>query len=250
MQRTGILFAMAFVAATLAPTTPPLTIFLVGDSTMADKPNPANNPERGWGQELPEFVDSDTHIHNHAVNGRSTKSFLDEGKWEAVRSQLARGDVVVIQFGHNDEKTEDSLRYAAPRGAYRDNLTRFVRETRERGATPILFTPIVRRQFAADGTMQNTHGEYPEVVRELARTLNVPLVDLNALSEKLVRSQGVEGSKRLYVWTSAGQYPAFPLARQDNTHLTPLGATMIAHVAAQALRAMGAPFAVHIDGAL
>lgn len=230
------------------PALAPINIYLIGDSTMADKPDPAHNPERGWGQALPEYVDRDTHVHNYAVNGRSTKSFIDEGRWETVRAQLSTGDIVLIQFGHNDEKQEDSLRYAAPRTAYRANLERFVRDARERGATPIVFTPIVRRQFDASGTLHNTHGEYPDVVRELARTSGVALVDLNVLTQTLVQQRGVEGSKLLYVWTRADQFPSFPLARQDNTHLTPLGASAVARLAAQALKALDGPLATHIVG--
>ena len=248
VRHTLSLVAASLLLGAHTPTLAPINIYMIGDSTMADKPDPAHNPERGWGQALPEFVDDDTHVHNYAVNGRSTKSFIDEGRWETVRSQLTAGDIVLIQFGHNDEKREDSLRFAAPRTAYRANLERFVRETRERGATPIVFTPIVRRQFGANGALQNTHGEYPDVVRDLARTSRVALVDLNVLTQMLVQQRGVEGSKQLYVWTVTDQFPAFPIARQDNTHLTPLGASAVARLAAHALKAMEGPLAAHIVG--
>ena len=180
---------------------------------MADKPTPETNPERGWGQLLPRFFDEHVAIHNHAVNGRSTKSFIDEGKWGAVEHALKPGDYVFIQFGHNDEKVEDSARYAAPYTAYRKNLERFVAETRAKGATPVLFTPIVRRKFNAQGTLEDTHGAYPLVVREVARDLNVAFVDLQTLTEDLVRGAGPEGSKKLYVWVAPGESSMYPEGR-------------------------------------
>src|SRR5215207_15654 len=140
------LFTAAALAATLlgaAQARP--TVFLVGDSTMADKPDPARNPERGWGQLLPRFLDSGVVVRNHAVNGRSTRSFLDEGRWDSVVAVLRPGDVVVVQFGHNDQKIEDPKRFTNPYTAYRRNLARFVADARARGATPVLCSSIVRR---------------------------------------------------------------------------------------------------------
>ena len=211
-------------------------IYLVGDSTMADKPTPEINPERGWGQLLPRFFDEHVVIRNHAVNGRSTKSFIDEGKWNAVLTQLKPGDYVLVEFGHNDEKVEDSLRYAAPGGAYRKNLERFVNEARSKKAIPILFTPIVRRKFDASGALQDTHGDYPAVVREVAKDFRAPLIDLGAMTDTLVRRAGPEESKRLYVWVSAGQSTMYPEGRQDDTHLSVAGAIAVARLAARALK--------------
>lgn len=203
-------------------------VYLIGDSTVADKPDAAHNPERGWGQALPALLRKDVVVHNHAVNGRSTKSFIDEGRWETVRLQLRKGDYVLIQFGHNDEKIEDSTRYAAPNGAYRVNLERFVREARQAGATPVLITPIVRRQWSNSGELTDTHGLYPPAVREVAKAQRVLLIDLQELTAGLLKEYGVERSKQLFVWTTEGQFPAFPVARSDNTHLSPAGATAVA----------------------
>ena len=166
-------FRLALIAFTRAAALPAHrvspTLYLVGDSTMADKPDAAHNPERGWGQALPEFLDSSIVVKNFAVNGRSSKSFIDEGKWEAVRNKLHAGDFVCIEFGHNDEKREDSIRYAAADGPYRENLQRFVRETRAAGATPTLLTPIARRPWTA-GKLTDTHGQYLAAVRKLRVT--------------------------------------------------------------------------------
>jgi lysophospholipase L1-like esterase len=235
LRRLAILVAAALTTGLAAPA-PVIAVHLIGDSTMADKPDPEHNPERGWGQALPQFFDAGVVVRNHAVNGRSTKSFIAEGRWDSVRTQLRKGDYVFIQFGHNDQKVEDSTRYTNPYTGYRRNLERFVAETRARGATPIVFSSIVRRRFNANGVLEDTHGVYPWVARTVAKEAGVPFIDLQLLTEDLVARAGPEGSKALYVWTTAGQFPAFPVARQDDTHLSPAGAREVARLAARALR--------------
>ena len=125
---------------------PQLTIFMIGDSTMANKNLTGGNPERGWGQMLPGFLSEEVQVDNHAVNGRSTKSFIDEGRWEKVRNRIKKGDYVFIQFGHNDEKA-DPKRHTDAGGSFDDNLRKFVNETRAQGGIPVLFNSIVRRNF-------------------------------------------------------------------------------------------------------
>lgn len=223
-----------------------VTIHLVGDSTMADKPHPETNPERGWGQMLHEFFSESVTILNHAVNGRSTRSFLSEGKWEAVRSTLSPGDYVFIQFGHNDEKNHDSSRYTNPWTGFRRNLARFVLDAREKGAIPVLFTPVVRRNFNDDGVLEDTHGAYPFVMRDVARELNVPLIDLQLKTEDLVRSLGPEPSKDLYMWITPGAYAMYPEGKQDNTHFTAAGARAVARLAAEGVRDSRLPLATMV----
>ncbi|HZS03629.1 MAG TPA: pectinesterase family protein [Blastocatellia bacterium] len=212
-----------------------MQIFLIGDSTMANKPM-ADNPERGWGQLLPAFFTDGVAISNHAVNGRSTKSFIDEGRWDAVLKEMRAGDWVFIQFGHNDEKAEDPARYAAPHDAYRRNLTRFVNEARGRGAHPVLLTPVVRRRFDKEGKFFDTHGEYPDVVRALSRELAVPLIDLHESTRRLIERRGVEGSKKLFLWVAPGEYKSLPEGRQDDTHFSEYGAREVAALAVKAIR--------------
>lgn len=228
------LVAAALLAASNAAS---INVHLVGDSTMAERTNLAATPERGWGQMLQRFFDDEVLVHNHAVNGRSTKSFIDEGKWSAVLSELQPGDYVFIEFGHNDEKIEDTTRYAAPHGAYKSNLERFVAESRAKGATPILFTPIVRRKFGTNGKLEETHGDYPSVVREVATAMRVPFVDLGALTRDLVQPIGPENSKQLYAWTDG---------HMDDTHLSDAGATEVARLAANALTKLGLPLGAHV----
>jgi pectin methylesterase-like acyl-CoA thioesterase/lysophospholipase L1-like esterase len=211
------------------------SIFMIGDSTMADKPL-ADNPERGWGQLLPTFFGAQIAIKNHAMNGRSTKSFIDEGRWDPVLQQLRQGDWVFIQFGHNDEKKEDPKRYAAPNTDYKTNLTRFVNEARSKGVTPILLTPVMRRRFDANGKFFDTHGEYPDAVRALAKELNVTLIDMHQSSQHVIEQHGVEGSKKLFLHIAPGTYKSLPKGKQDDTHFSEYGATQMAGLVVAELR--------------
>lgn len=214
-----------------------VTIFMIGDSTMANKPNPATNPERGWGQLLPEFFDEErVVVENHGVNGRSTRSFIDEGRWDRVLEKLKPGDYVIIQFGHNDQKVMDPKRYTNPFTAYRNNLERFVRETRKKGGIPILASSIVRRHFNEYGTLEDSHGLYPWVARQVAQTLEVPFMDLQMRTEQLVERMGPEESKSLFVWVKPGEYAMYPEGREDNTHLNEAGARLVAQMAVEEMR--------------
>jgi lysophospholipase L1-like esterase len=241
-----MLLATILMAATNAA---PITIFMIGDSTMADKPNPDRNPERGWGQLLPMFLDGEVTVVNHAVNGRSTKSFIDEGRWDAVVAALRPGDHVLIQFGHNDEKREDPARFADANTTYRRNLERFVSEARAKGARAILLTPIVRRKFNPSGALEDTHGAYPAVVREVANALRVPMIDLESMTAELISASGPERSKALYVWVAPGEFAMYPDGRQDDTHLSVRGASEVARLVAAALRATDLPLARHVRAA-
>lgn len=208
-----------------------ITVFTIGDSTMANKKAEVA-PETGWCQVFSAFFDSSVEIKNRAMNGRSSKSFITEGRWKAVTDSLKTGDYVFIQFGHNDQKIKDSTRYTEPFTTYRKNLERFVRETREKGATPILFTPIVRRKFE-NGFLTDTHGNYPVAVRQLAAEMNVPLVDLQMLTAGAVTALGDEATKNIYLWIPpTGK---FPEGRKDDTHLSVEGARLVAKLAAQQL---------------
>lgn len=214
---------------------PTVRVFLVGDSTMADKPV-VDNPERGWGQLLPLFFDSDVRVENYAKNGRSTKSFLDEGPWRRVDENLRLGDYVFIQFGHDDERTKDTSRYAAPHLAYKQNLVRFVRDAKAKGAIPVLLTPVQRRKFDNAGRLVETHGDYPDVVREVAREEDVSLIDLTKESGELFDHAGPEETKKLFMWIRPGTFPLIPNGKEDNTHFTEYGAFTIAGLVAKSLR--------------
>lgn len=213
-----------------------ITIYTIGDSTMANKPNPEENPERGWAQLLPQFLSENVTVENHAVNGRSTRSFIAEKKWKAVYNKLKKGDYVFIQFGHNDQKKNDPKRYANPHTVYRNNLIKFVKEARVKGAKPILFSSIVRRKFNKFGTLIDTHGAYPLETRLVAQEYNVPFIDLQYLTEQLENSYGVVGSKKLHLHYLPNQKAYYPEGKEDNTHLSILGATEVAKLAVNSLR--------------
>ncbi len=236
--------ALGFAARLKADTAP--VIHLAGDSTMADKPNPSY-PERGWGQLFREFVRAPARVENHAKNGRSTKSFIDEGRWDALIKQLQPGDWVIIQFGHNDEKADKPAVYAAPHGAYRENLLRFVQETRAHGGHPVLATSVARRKWSEAGELQPTHGEYPDVVRALAAEEKVPLLELEKLTSDLEREFGVEGSKKLHLWFAANEIPSVTKELKDDTHYSELGARRVAALAAAEIARLGLPLAAWLQ---
>jgi lysophospholipase L1-like esterase len=212
------------------------TIYGIGDSTMADKIKPEENPERGWGQLFPMFLTDKIKFDNRAVNGRSTRSFINEKLWDAVFKELKKGDYVFIQFGHNDQKEKDSLRYTNPHTAYRHNLIRFVTQTREKGATPFLFSSVARRNFNEKGVLVSTHGDYTVETRLIAQEYNVPFIDLEYYSELLEQSYGPEKSKQLHLHFKAGEIPYYKEDKADDTHFSVKGATEIAKIVAQELK--------------
>ena len=213
-----------------------VSIHTIGDSTMADKVNPEENPERGWCQLLPIFLNEKAVVKNHAVNGRSTRSFIQQKRWDSVYSKLNRGDYVFIQFGHNDQKENDSLRYTNPHTAYRHNLIKFVQEAREKGAHPVLFSSIVRRNFNENGTLVDTHGDYPMEVRLVAQEFEVPFIDLQYATEQMEERYGVEASKKLHLHYAPNEIAYYPEGKQDDTHLSIEGATEVARLAVAELK--------------
>ena len=224
---------------------PVVTIFMIGDSTMANKKMDGGNPERGWGMVLPGFFSEDVRIDNHAANGRSSKSFISEGRWEKVISKVKKGDYVFIQFGHNDEKA-DSTRHTDPGTTFDDNLRRFVNETRAKGGIPVLFNSIVRRNFVQpkDASIAkdirrtilfDTHGAYLDSPRNVAKELGVTFIDLNKITHDLVQGLGPVESKKLFMFVEPNRVPAFPKGREDNTHLNIYGARTVAGLAVEAI---------------
>ncbi|MDA3817080.1 MAG: rhamnogalacturonan acetylesterase [Prolixibacteraceae bacterium] len=221
-----ILFLLfAFMSACSTKENTP-TVHMIGDSTMANKPDP-DYPERGWGQVLPDFFDSTQIIINYARNGRSTRSFIYESLWDTVYSKLQPGDYVIIQFGHNDDVVSKVGRHSTLE-EYEYNLSKFVRESQAKGAHPILCTPIVRRNFNENSVLIETHGEYPDIVRKVASFYDVPLVDMHYKSRDLVRKLGVEKSIPLYLHFPANTYEKAPDGKKDNTHFNENGAKKMA----------------------
>lgn len=214
-----------------------ITVYTVGDSTMCLYDTTNAKHQRGWAQMLPQFFNSDVKIVDAARGGRSSKSFVKEGLWKKVLDGIEPGDYVFIQFGHNDEKKDTSVG-TQPWGQYSSYLKLYVQETRAKGGIPILFTPIVRRYFDSTGniTLRGQHdmlpgdslGNYPLAMHYVAKELNVPLIDLTAMTKQLVDAYGIENSKELYIST-------------DKTHPTLLGATKIAALAVEGIKHLGPP---------
>lgn len=215
-------------------------IFWIGDSTVHFN-HVDTWPQRGIGQELEAYLRPGVAVYDYAENGRSTKSFWDQGLFEPVQAALKPGDFLFIQFGHNDEKSEDPARYAAPED-YKANLLRYANIARSAGAQPVLITPLTRRRFEG-GILTESHGAYPDAMRALAREENIPLIDLTAASRKLVEELGDEKSKELYMNFPAGLYPGYPEGSDDNTHLRQLGAFRFAGLVAGGLKALGGVYA-------
>ena len=202
-----------------------IVLRLMGDSTMADKDLSKQNPERGWGQRLPSHLDSCVTVVNYAQNGRSTKSFVDRGLWDKVKSDLKAGEYLFIQFGHNDSKADDSTRYAPAFGLYQDNLRMFVSHALSVGARPVLFTPVSRRWFDSEGNLKrDCHGDYPEAARQVAEEFGIPFVDANSITQEWLMSVGDEASRSYYMWIPEGVNPRHPDGLVDNTHTNAAGA--------------------------
>jgi lysophospholipase L1-like esterase len=198
-------------------------IFLVGDSTVCDQPG---DPYSGWGQQLPQYLRKGVSVANYADSGESTVTYLSDTRlWATVQPLIRPGDLVLIQLAHNDKTTDEVT--------YRANLETLVAGVREKGGNPVLVTPIVRRWFNSDGTLNNNTAllvnglgvDHPAVIRSVAATEGVPLIDLTAKTKALVESLGVEGSKAIYLYNE----------KKDNTHTSVHGATVYAGLVRDAL---------------
>lgn len=211
----------------------PIKVYLIGDSTISIKEAKAY-PETGWGMPFVHFFDSSVTVDNRAKNGRSTRTFIEEGLWQPVADQLQVGDYVFIQFGHNDE-VETKKSYT-PKDQYRTNLNRFITEAQKKKAIPVLLTPAARRQFDEAGKIVGTHEEYAAIVREVAKQRKVALIDLDRKSQELLQQFGVEGSKHLFLQLEAGEHPNYPEGKDDNTHFSELGARKMAQLVLAGIR--------------
>lgn len=227
LAKAVALCGLMVLGASVGASPSPVTVYLIGDSTLSDKAVRAY-PETGWGMPFVHFFDSTVTVQNHARNGRSTRTFLEEGRWQPVVRHLEQGDYVFIQFGHNDE-VPSKEQYTTPKN-FEANLAKFVTETRAAGATPVLLTPVARRHFDEAGRLEDTHQVYSGLVREVARARDAPLIDLDAKSRALLRALGPDDSKFLYNHLAPGQHPNYPEGKTDDTHFNEYGARRIAEL--------------------
>lgn len=222
---------LALTAFKLAPKH--VTIWMIGDSTMSIKDKRAY-PETGWGMPFVNFFDSTVTVDNRAKNGRSTRTFIEEGLWKPVAENMQEGDYLIIQFGHNDEVTTKRS-YTKP-DEFKKNLLMYVNAARSKKATPVLLTPVARRNFDASGKVVGTHDEYSQLVRQVAQDNNVLLIDLDKKSQAMLQELGPEKSQFLFNYVKPGEHPNYPEGKEDNTHFSELGARKVAELVLAELR--------------
>lgn len=285
-MKCRIIVSMLLIAFSIAvPAKKKITVFTIGDSTMANKDISKGSPERGWGMVLQGCFTEDIVVDNHARNGRSSISFINEGLWQVVLDKIQPGDYVFIQFGHNDEKKDTpdrEPRHTDPGSTFDATLERYVNETRAKGGIPVLLNCVERRLFfddrkakqkskndADDETLRDTKygdeevntqylvpthytldGDYTEAPRFVAKKLGVPFVDATRISHVMENDHGVVGSRSLHVWLKPGEVESIPDGRKDNTHYSVYGAHVISNLLADAIaEAVPAlkPYVCHYD---
>ena len=220
-----------------------IKIFIASDSTASIKETRAY-PETGWGMPFVYFWDSTVTVVNCAKNGRSTKTFISEGLWQSIYDEAGEGDYVLIQFGHNDEvPTKKSY---TTEEEFRNNLVKYIRESKNKKAIPVLLTPVARRKFDSTGHIAGTHDVYSQIVRDVAANEKVALIDLDKKSQALYQQFGVENSKLLFLQLKPGEHPNYPEGKDDNTHFNELGARLIAQLILKEIREQVPELAVRI----
>lgn len=235
----GKKFLLIGLVVSLTAFIPPkknIHVWLIGDSTMCTQPRD-RSPVTGWGTPFEDFFDSTVTILNKARGGRSTRTFISEGRWKAVADSLEEDDYVLIQFGHNDEAKEPQYRerYTAVPD-YKANLIKFINEARSKKAIPVLLTPVTRMIFDSLGNIKETHKEYSAAVWEVGKQYNVPVIDLDAKSRSLVQDFGPKWAKVLYMQVDSLENPHYPNGRYDNTHFNEYGARQIAELVLAEIR--------------
>jgi lysophospholipase L1-like esterase len=241
MKKLCLISLLFLVAFALPPKK--IKVWLIGDSTMSIKEVKAY-PETGWGMPFAHFFDSTVIVDNRAKNGRSTKSFIEEGLWKPVVDNLSEGDYVFIQFGHNDEVP--TKKTYTTEEQFKNNLVRYVNESRAKKAIPVLITPVARRKFDSAGKVVGTHEVYSEIVRAVARQLNVHFIDLDKKIQALFQQFGPEPSEFLFNHLQPGEHPNYPEGRVDDTHFSELGARKIAEIVLAEIKELKLPLANHI----
>ncbi len=215
------------------------TIHLMGDSTMAEKDLPKAGEERGWGMMFQNFLDPEAvKVVNYAQNGRSTKSFIDLGLWDKVYSAVKPGDYVFIEFGHNDAKADDPVRYAPAYGAYQENLRTFIDGVREKGGTPVLLSPIARRWFKEGKLDRNCHTDYPAAMEAVAKEKGVTFIDMTTPTLDWIEGLGDDASKAFFMISTG---------KNDNTHLVPAGARKVTEIVCDKIKEQIPEIAEHLQ---
>lgn len=257
MQRpltTTLLFVCSLLFSFYLIKNKTVTVYLIGDSTVADYSleddyETKRFPMTGWGQVFQAFMHSDSLaqlrgiikgdsvvVEGKAVGGRSTRTFFEEGRWAAVYESLRPDDIVMMQFGHNDAAKNKPERYVNIEG-YKQYLRLFVNQARQKGAIPVIITPVSRNSSWKDGKLSNMHGEYPQAAKDVAKELDAPLIDLTQLSMDAFSAKGKEYvSENYFMNLPAGKYEAYPEGLDDNTHFQPEGAEAVARLVFEGMK--------------
>ncbi len=233
MRKGSLLYGLLALMAVDFSEKKKIKIWLIGDSTMSIKEKKAW-PETGWGMPFANFWDSTVTVENRAKNGRSTRSFMTEGLWKSVTDELAEGDYVFIQFGHNDEVP--TKKTATTPEEFKTNLIKYITETSNKKAIPVLLTSVARRKFDSTGKLESTHEAYSAITRTVAKETNVLFIDIDKKSQALLQDIGVEGSSYLFNQLKPGEHPNYPDGVEDNTHFSELGARKIAQLVLSEIR--------------
>ena len=246
IKKNALLVSIFFLFSFFAPPEKNnIRIYLIGDSTIAEKTT-NKYPETGWGMPFRYFFDSTVTVYNRAMNGRSTRTFIEENRWNEINDSLQDGDYVLIQFGHNDAAKDKPERYTTPE-QYRINLIRFIDETLSHKAIPILLTPVARRKFDKNGQVEESHPVYADIVRAVAKEKHVLFIDLDEKSKALLASMGDENSKSLYLQLEPEENPNYPAGVKDNTHFNEVGARKMAQIVWKELKQICPELENHIN---
>lgn len=259
MSLLAVLAALALQTAPSSAPSPDLTdvpapppvaapvarILIASDSTAANYGASAY-PQMGWGMVLKCSLDPRVEVVNLARGGRSTKTFIEEGLWTGLLDKLQPGDTVMIAFGHNDADRVKIVRFTDPKGAYTDNLTRFVADVRAKGGRPVLMTPIAKHVFVGD-QVQETHGAYAVAVRDVAKATGTPLIDLDADMMGAQQARGEAGSRGFYlIYTPEDHVARYPTGNTDTTHINEGGARLAASLVAARLSFLKLPVSAYV----
>lgn len=218
-----------------------MNLIFLGDSLMQEN-GLDTFPQTGWPQQIHNYFlyEGAASVYNFGKNGRSTKSFIDEGRFAEALEKAGKGDIALISFGHNDEKKEDPTRYTDPFGAYQENLAMMAKALLEKGAKVIFLSSIERLHVDSKGNIENSHGDYPKAMKEIAEKLGLPYIDLNALTHSYLESHSYAVNQTYYMIFGKGEYASKPEGSDDHTHLTKTGANWICQLVVPELKRIDA----------
>ena len=245
MKKSLLLIAGILAVPAHAQQAPQSRVFIASDSTAQDY-KPERYPQSGWGTMLRCAFDPGVTVENRAIGGRSTRSFINEGRLDRIAADIRKGDTLLIQFGHNDASKDKPERYT-PVEDYKVLLVRYIDVARKAGAQPVLLTPVTRRNFNG-ALVVPSFPAYSAAVREVAKATHTPMIDLDTLSGAWVQSAGPEASKRYFLHypPNGPGLPAFANGIDDDTHFSEMGARGVANIVAEALAKLHLPVSRHI----